>query len=416
MLGALDDLERDQPGYSDRHNLRAWAEARQRREEHYDAALTAFDGADWSAAIVALEALLADAPDDAEAQALLQRTRAEQRAAEEQAVRQEQKAVERAQAQRFEPAIVLLRSRSFTIEHADVPLEQRIRAARLVDGLSDQRPGLQLEHPDYWARRIEPGPFLMGDDNSESEDEKPAFVYHIRQPYALARYPVTNSQYARFLADLERQGRAEEAQRRRPKHGWHNNHPPAGKGNHPVVNVSWEDATAFAAWADQMLRAAGLLVPGETVRLPTEPEWERAAAYPVILPPDDPGAGRREYPWGEWPTNDVFANTWESKIGGTTAVGLFPQGAADCGALDMAGNVWEWCSTPYLSYKEIVQRGQVEAKTLENYQSEKQYVLRGGSWNYVQQCARCAERTFAGTPLYWNVDHGFRLARVFPST
>ncbi len=461
VLGALDDLEQERPGYPDPQKLRAWAEARQRREQYYDTALAAFDRAEWPAAITALETLLTDAPDDAEAQALLQRARAEQQVAEEQARRQqeqahrrEQEAAARAQEQRFEPAITLLRSKNFgealeqfeqllqqpddcefaaqlvasLIERADVPLEQRMRAARMVDAVGDPRPGLQIENPKYWARRIEPGPFLMGDNNSGESDEKPAFVYHIRQPYALARYLVTNSQYARFLADLERRGKTEEAQRRRPRR-WESNNPPAGKGNHPVVNVSWEDATAFAAWADETLRMAGLLGPGETVRLPTEPEWERAAAYPVVIPhPPSPspnlgegamhssggaGAERRKYPWGEWPTKDIFANTYESGIGGTSAVGLFPQGAADCGALDMAGNVWEWCSTPYLPYKEIAKRGQVEAETLDNFKSENGYVLRGGSWNHDRSLARCGARALP-LPCQSLGYYGFRVARCSP--
>ena len=72
----------------------------------------------------------------------------------------------------------------------------------------------------------------------------------------------------------------------------------AGEGNHPVVGVTWYAATAFAWWADAWLRALGVLKEGEEVRLPTEAEWERAAAYPPTLPGGNPRAGRREYPWG----------------------------------------------------------------------------------------------------------------------
>ena len=172
--------------------------------------------------------------------------------------------VDRLRAIAFDPA-----------RYPDPPI--RNRAATLLDRLdADERLGLDLEDAAYWATPIPPGPFVMGDDNGEYGDEKPAFTYTIRRPYALARYPVTNRQYLRFLEALEAIGRAEEANRRRPRY-WPGRRYRAGEGSHPVVAVSWEDATAFAAWVDQLLREQGVLKEGEEVRLPAEPEWERAA-------------------------------------------------------------------------------------------------------------------------------------------
>ena len=110
-------------------------------------------------------------------------------------------------------------------------------------------------------------------------------------------------------------------------------------GNHPREMVSWYKATAFCRWLTARLRAAGKLSSNEEVRLPTELQWERAAR----------GTDVREYPWGEG-YQPGCANIDETdKNGGpyylrqTSAVGIYPQSASPCGALDMAGNVWEWC-------------------------------------------------------------------------
>lgn len=239
----------------------------------------------------------------------------------------------------------------------------RNRAAIRLDRLDPDhdRPGLDLTQPDYWAARIEPGAFSMGDDNGKYDDEKPQFVYHIRQPYALARFPVTNRQYLRFLEALAGRGSreevaaAEEVRHLLRQHGlspnrmrpilWPGMRYRTGEGNCPVVGISWYAATAFAHWVDIWLHRIGVLQEGETVRLPTEAEWERAAAYPVVIPAANLRAGRREYPWGDWsemPSAPVIrsaasrrengdedryrirANTFESGINQPSVVGIFP--------------------------------------------------------------------------------------------
>jgi formylglycine-generating enzyme required for sulfatase activity len=188
-----------------------------------------------------------------------------------------------------------------------------------------------------------------------------------------------------------------------------------------VVVVTWYAATAFAWWADAWLRALGVLKEGEEVRLPTEAEWERAAAYPPTLPGSDPRTGRREYPWGAELTTatkgsitmSIQANTFQSGIGGTSVVGIFPHGAAACGAEELSGNVWEWCSTPYLEYPfedEVI----AESLYTKNKRAGGTYVLRGGSWSHGRDVARCACR------LDYSLGHGddrfgFRLARLFSS-
>ena len=107
----------------------------------------------------------------------------------------------------------------------------------------------------------------------------------------------------------------------------------AGKDSHPVVQIAYPDAGAYAAWANR--------------RLPTEAEWEYAAA----------AGATTVYAWGDEPTVDgnLMANTWQGRFPyrndgaanwvGTSPVGIFPPNGF--GLLDMIGNVWEWTTTPY---------------------------------------------------------------------
>jgi formylglycine-generating enzyme required for sulfatase activity len=303
---------------------------------------------------------------------------------------------------------------------------QRNRAATLLDRLgADDRPELDPACAAYWAESIAPGAFRMGDDNGYYDDEKPAFDYTIRRRYALARFPVTNRQYLRFLEDLEAQGRDEEANARRPR-TWPGQRFRAGEGNHPVTGVGWEDATAFAAWAHERYLTPEQRAAGAAIRLPTEPEWERAAAYPRELPGGATDAGRREYPWGPWPdltatasgsiTTGIPANIDETGLGGTSAVGIFPHGAAACGAQDMAGNVWERCATPCLPYTELARTDDLAPITLYDlWVFDQTYALRGGSYHDARYTARCASRG-GDNPLGWIKDVGLRLARLFSLT
>lgn len=145
---------------------------------------------------------------------------------------------------------------------------------------------------------------------------------------------VTNRDYLRFIEatghrvpDVDRQtwvryGLIHPYARTR-RHAWVGGKPPAGRIDHPVVLVSHADAQAYAAWLSARL--------GETWRLPTELEWEKAAR----------GTDGRKFPWGNtW--HPHMANTHDLGPLDTLPVGTFPAGKSPFGMLDAAGQVFEW--------------------------------------------------------------------------
>ena len=156
----------------------------------------------------------------------------------------------------------------------------------------------------------------------------------------------------------------------------------------PVVSVSWYAARAYCFWLSELSRLGGTkrMAQGERIfyRLPSEVEWERAAAGR-----QEDGLGRK-YPWpnekGE--PNEKLAN-YGRKVGQTTPVGRYSEGATPEGLMDMAGNVWEW---------------------QENWSDEKKEAraLRGGSWDNTAGNLPCAARDFSHPGALWN-DFGFRL-------
>jgi hypothetical protein len=120
------------------------------------------------------------------------------------------------------------------------------------------------------------GEFIMGDDKSGKDDEKPAHKIHLDAFY-IGRYSVTNAEYARFV----------ECTGRRAPGYWAEGKPPQGKENHPVVNVTWYDARDYARWAG--------------LRLPTEAEWEKAASWEEVDKETSRQGNKgrkRKYPWG----------------------------------------------------------------------------------------------------------------------
>ncbi|NOZ00475.1 MAG: formylglycine-generating enzyme family protein [Deltaproteobacteria bacterium] len=194
------------------------------------------------------------------------------------------------------------------------------------------------EHCEYtnadasgWRQRdvwifLPPGTFQMGGRDVEGgpANERPVHEVAFAKGYLISRYEGTVAQYeacedsgdcsAPSVSDWDGEG-------------FGVNRSAAGRGDHPQNGLKWNQAQAFCKWMGG--------------RLPSEAEWEYAAAGPT----------RRTYPWGSAPVPDcdraVFneAGTisgYGCGSGGTMAVGSVPAGASFCGAMDMAGNVWEW--------------------------------------------------------------------------
>ena len=154
--------------------------------------------------------------------------------------------------------------------------------------------------------------------------------------------------------------------------------------NQPVVGVSWYEAMAYVTWLAAETKLA--------IRLPTEAEWEKAAR----------GTEYRIYPWGSDTPTDRLLN-FNGNVGKTVGVGSYPDGASPYGALDMAGNVWEWTATKwvanYENYANVVDNEQ-EGNALRT--------LRGGSWYDDSLGVRSANRV-RGSPNSRINNIGFRL-------
>lgn len=214
---------------------------------------------------------------------------------------------------------------------------------------------------------IPEGEFTMGSDDGQ-KDERPVHKVDL-DGYWIYKYEVTVGQYRKFCSKTGR------SMPEPPHWGWNE--------NHPIVNVRWHDAMAYAKWAGGSL--------------PTEAQWEKAAR----------GTDGRKYPWG---------NDWDSgkcnclgEIGKTTAAGHYASVLSPYGCHDMAGNVWEWCADWY-------DEGYYRHSSKRNPDGPKSgvfRVLRGGAWNYDGSDYRCANRNRLepahGSWFYPNL--GFRVVQ-----
>lgn len=143
--------------------------------------------------------------------------------------------------------------------------------------------------------------------------------------------------------------------------------------DYPVVNVTWEQAEIYCTWANR--------------RLPTEAEWERAAR----------GDDFRNYPWGDEPPSELYAN-YNHIINDTTRVGSYAIGASPFGALDMAGNVWEWVADLYgTEYYKISPDHNPTGPEVSNTYLR---VIRGGSFQDEWSSLRVSKRGAALGPNF----------------
>jgi formylglycine-generating enzyme required for sulfatase activity len=232
------------------------------------------------------------------------------------------------------------------------------------------------------------GKFIMGSDKNKDEDaredELPQHTVTLAA-FWIGKYPVTNLQYQVFV-----QAKGVNA----PK-DWQDGQFPDGKEDHPVSNVSWEEAEAFCQWATGLLQAGPSASLAKDVRMPTEAEWEKAAR----------GTDGRLYPWGNRHPDDTLCNFTEI-IKDTTPVGKYsPQGDSPYGCVDIAGNVWEWTA----DYHSADYYQKSPKNNPHGPDTGMSRVVRGGAMNSLDILVRCAARSrFRHTLRYRNI--GFRCA------
>jgi formylglycine-generating enzyme required for sulfatase activity/predicted Ser/Thr protein kinase len=270
---------------------------------------------------------------------------------------------------------------------ASTPLGAGENAAEITNSI-----GIKL-------KLIKPGKFLMGSPKEEKgreDSEGPQHEVEITKAFYMGAYPVTKGQFAAFVKDDGYQTEAEKDHKgglgfntttarwvQKPEYTWR--HTGFGQGDdHPVVDVSWNDATAFCAWLSKK--------EGKTYELPTEAEWEYACRA---------GTTTRFW-WGDADAsiqgNANIADAslkekcpraaltvpWYDYYAFTSPVGTFKPNP--WGLYDMAGNVWQWCADDYGPYQE----GSV--KDPKHRESTNKRVLRGGSWWSAPLNCRSANR------------------------
>lgn len=193
------------------------------------------------------------------------------------------------------------------------------------------------------------GTVRMGglDVHSDDPDEHPAHTVSL-DAFWIDQLEVTNAMYMLCVQDEGCTPPLDWASDRR--FSYFNNEE---FKDYPVVHVTWGQASAYCDWAER--------------RLPTEAEWERAAR----------GDDFRNYPWGDEPPSGVYAN-FNRLVNDTSRVGSYAAGASPFGALDMAGNVWEWVADLYgVGYYRVSPE---HNPTGPDENSTNRHVIRGGSF------------------------------------
>ena len=255
--------------------------------------------------------------------------------------------------------------------------------------------------------RVDGGPAFVGTEDRRRayDNERPRCAVDVK-PYWIDRTPVTNAEYLAFIEDggyrrgelWTDAGRAwlDESKAEAPKYWWRENGSWLRRSmdrvapvdpSSPVIHVCYHEAEAFARWAGK--------------RLPTETEWEVAAAW-------DPTARRaRDYPWGDEAPTNGDANL-DQLVFDVTPVDSHPTNVSALGCSGMLGDVWEWTSTDFVGYPGFTAFPYAEYSQV--FFGTEYKVLRGGSWATRPGAIRNTFRNW-DYPIRRQIFSGFRCAR-----
>jgi formylglycine-generating enzyme required for sulfatase activity len=222
------------------------------------------------------------------------------------------------------------------------------------------------------------GEFDMGAEDL-GEGEKPVHHVRISRGFWLGKCTVTNAQYRRYCQETGTVLPLDSGQNL--------------ADDHPMADVKWKDSAAYCQHYG--------------VSLPTEAQWEYAARGPE----------GRKYPWGnEWDPKKCCNGNNQGPKGNTFPVGSFPEGASWCGALDMAGNLWQWCSdwydsSYYASSPADDPRGPEKGEDVRLFGPS--HVIRGGCWlDDAAGLFRAACRAYSSDEAWRCFSGAFRCVRV----
>jgi len=232
--------------------------------------------------------------------------------------------------------------------------------------------------------------FIMGDDNG-NPDQQPEREIEL-DPFFIDKYEVTNLEFARFLNNIDRITDQDgnlliDLKDKDVQIVWSSGMYRVADGylNHPVVEVTWFGANAYAKWDGK--------------RLPTEAEWEKAAR----------GSDSRTYPWGEG--LDWLQANYNKHRGEAEPIDEYPAGQSPYRIYNLAGNVAEWVADVYDAnfYSSATAKNPVNVGNEAEFPIKR--VVRGGSWYSHQNELKCAARSQL-TPTESQFSVGFRCAML----
>lgn len=263
--------------------------------------------------------------------------------------------------------------------------------AHYLGQIGDRRAGVGIKDdiPDIDWVEIPAGKFIVGLSMSDEEakrlphdnPEYPGAEYDL-PTYSISRYPITIAQFGAFLKDTAQDKRLQTEPFDLPS-------------NYPMVQVTWYEAVEFCNWLSSKLHYL--------VRLPTEAEWQKAAA----------GTDALFYPYGN-EFDPHKGNVRESHIGSITPVGIFPDGASPYGVLDMCGNIWEWTLTKWRrrdikgNVKQLPAYHEMEDNRIEG---SAQRIICGGAYTVTERLCRTSSH-YMRSPEFAISIQGFRVVRA----